>query len=83
MRRQNDRNEFIPCPFSGPYSPVWKINEVSYESFTVPQEYIPFPHGLLIPTISQDMNGTTFQCLVLTGHKSELQLSTIGTLYVV
>lgn len=81
-RKVNDANEFIPCPFSGPNSPVWIINGYRYESFNVPQEYIPFPYGLLIPRITHDLNGTTFQCLVSNRYQPGYLPSSTGILIV-
>lgn len=49
--------------------------------FSVPQSYIAYPSGLVVTTVTREMNGTTFQCYI------EIALepfsSTIGTLTVI
>ena len=82
IRRENETNVFIPCPFSGLSYPIWKINGLTYASFSVPENYIPFPYGLLIPKITQKINGTSFQCLISTGAFQDFLQSTVGTLIV-
>ena len=84
IRREQEGNVFIPCPFSGLHFPLWIINDVSYEIFHVPQGYIPSPYGLLIPILSKKLNGTTFQCRRFRekGNNISQDTSTIGTLIV-
>lgn len=79
LRTVNETNVFIPCPYSGRHNPVWIINSVEYELFNVPHPYEPTPYGLLIPLISKEMNGTTFQCLV---SSHDILSSSVGTIIV-
>lgn len=81
-RRERETDVFIPCPFSGPSFPAWIINGALYESLHVPAEYMPSPYGLLIPTLTSKLNGTTFQCIVSSGYNFDVYASTAGTLIV-
>lgn len=84
-RRENETDVFIPCPFSGPHTPVWKINNIYYQISELPThsvEVVPFAFGLLIPIVKSKMNGTTFQCFVPSGHPYTLHPSSIGRLLV-
>ena len=85
LRGENETNVFIPCPYLGPYNPVWTINGIDYEVFSIPNLYKAARYGLLIEMISKEMNGTTFQCHVSTGQvegNMNLLSSSIGTLIV-
>ena len=82
IRLEQEKNVFIPCPYSGSSFPTWIINGSYYETLSVPKEYLPSPFGLMIPFITGSLNGITFQCLVPTGHESRFQASTIGKLIV-
>lgn len=82
-RAEREIDVYVPCPFAGPYSPSWKINNIVYEAFNLPERFIPASYGLLITVIEKDMDGTTFQCLVYTGVNYTIQYSSIGKLTVV
>lgn len=80
VRTVGEVNVFIPCPFSGPNLPTWKINNVYYEASSLPPQYIPAPNGLLIRKVEENMQKTTFQCFVST--RTGVLNSTTGTLEV-
>lgn len=82
IRSELERDVFIPCPYSSPSLPTWIINGVHYESLQVPEEYISSPFGLLIKSVTVQLNETTFQCLSPTGHNYRLQESSVGKLIV-
>lgn len=62
-------NIFIPCNLHQDVAPYWIINGLVYELFGIPQSF-PFGlipavdsfTGLLIPTVTLDLDGVTFQC---------------------
>lgn len=82
VRRAEERNEFIPCPFIAPYYPTWKINEEIFELSSLPEDFVPTTHGLLIPTLNKEMNGTKFQCFIRADPNYGTQSSTVGILIV-
>lgn len=81
-RRSGDKNIFIPCPFAGPYLPLWLINNVKYELYSIPDTFVPSLYGLLIPKVSISLNQTRFQCIISTGHSNDVHVSTLGILTV-
>ena len=81
-RRYGESNVYIPCSIPGIYFPMWRINGIYYEAFSLPEGLIPASYGILIPTIRFDMDGWTFQCLASTGYSLDIQLSAIGVLTV-
>ena len=81
-RRENERNVAIPCPFSGPHVPLWKINDAFYEISMLPADFFPNWHGLLIPIVTRQLNGTTFQCFAPTDSPYQLLSSSEGKLLV-
>ena len=78
----------IPCPFSGRYQVVWKINDVVYEMFSLPYKYgtqfIPISSGLLIPHITNEFEGQnlSFQCFYPEEDGLGFHASTIGIMNV-
>ena len=81
-RRIGDKNVFIPCPFAGPYLPLWMINNVKYELYSIPDDFVPSLYGLLIPEVSVSLNQTQFRCIISTGHSNDVHISTLGILTV-
>lgn len=78
----------IPCPFSGEYQVVWKIDNLVYEMFGLPNLYgtqlIPISSGLLIPYITEEFEGKSlsFQCFYPKRNGLGFKASTVGTLTV-
>lgn len=84
---EGETDVFIPCPFSGQYLPIWKINGKVYELFQITedeqlQDFIPSLRGLLITRVTQSLDGTTFQCLYPSGVGFNVMESSIGSLTV-
>ena len=72
----------IPCPFSGEYEVTWNINGILYSMFNLPKfdgiKLLPVSSGLLIPLVTEHLNGTTFQCFYPSGNGFHVLKSTIG-----
>ena len=81
-RHAGERNIFIPCTFSGQYYPIWKINGNYYIESSLPSGLIQASYGLLIPYVSIDLNGTSFQCFVSDTTTYQTRASSIGILTV-
>lgn len=79
-RMEGETSVYIPCPFPGSSSPIWKIDSLYFEASTLPGNLIPASYGLFITQITASMNGTTFQCLVYNGTGYEF--SSTGVLIV-
>ena len=77
----------IPCPYSGAYEVTWKINGILYTTFNLPQfdgiKLLPVSSGLLIPLVTQHLDGTTFQCFYPSGNGFDVLTSTIGSIRVI
>ena len=77
----------IPCPYSGVYEVTWKINGILYTTFNLPQfdgiKLLPVSSGLLIPLVTEHLDGTTFQCFYPSGNGFDVLVSTIGSIRVI
>lgn len=81
-RRAGESDVYIPCSIPGIYFPMWRINDIYYEAFSLPEGLVPASYGLLIPTVGLNMDGWTFQCLASTGYSLDVHISTVGVLTV-
>lgn len=77
----------IPCPYSGAYQVTWNINGHLYSMFNLPQfdgiKLLPISSGLLIPVVTEHLDGTTFQCFYPSGNGFDVLMSTMGSIRVV
>lgn len=81
-RRSGESNVYIPCSIPGIYFPMWRINDIYYEAFSLPEGLIPASYGLLISVVGLNMDGWSFQCLASTGYSLDVRISTVGVLTV-
>ena len=81
-RIEEERDVFIPCPFWGPYVPIWEINGVQYEHSTFPEPYKLERFGLLITMVERRLNNTMYRCLYPTGKRFQIKSSEVGYLLV-
>ena len=82
-RMEGDVNVIIPCSFYTKVYAVWEINGNLYNRFSIPDEYIIFSQGLLIPVVRNTMNGTVYRCYYSTGIGLQREASQAGKLTVV
>ncbi len=71
-----DTNVLIPCGYDITGGPAfWIINEALYGLLQVPREYrVSLTHQeLVIPVLSRDMNGSTFQCARIDHQNNRVQ----------
>ena len=62
-RYEGDKNVIIPCAYSRNTVPLWEINGFLYNKFSIPDGYSAhYKLGLLIPSVTVEMNQTTFRC---------------------
>lgn len=90
-RKKWERNVFIPCVstlsnYNTTFFPVWEIDGIFYDLFSLPGQIKPAAYGLVIPNVTSDLNGTKFRCYnnninSVSGEPSVLK-SDIGTLTV-
>ena len=81
-RVEGETNVYIPCPFPGKYNPIWKINGTFYVASNLPPGMKPASYGILIIQVEERLNGTTFQCLTVSGVAHKIHKSTTGILIV-
>ena len=64
--KEGDLDVFIDCPFDGPATPFWRIDDVYYDITQVPSPYVALlkPSGLNIRLVIRELDGTTLQCVV-------------------
>ena len=87
-RAEGDVDEFIPCPFDGQEAtPFWNINSVVYHTTQLPYPFVTSYNstGVIIKSISRYLNGTTIQCFVASGTRSDSRprRSSLGILTVI
>lgn len=63
--------------------PYWNISGVIYSYRTIPDEFIYELDYLFIQSVSSNLNGSTFQCLIIADSNSKIYRSSIGTLSVI
>ena len=83
-RREGERSVRFSCEIYvfAERVPFWRINGVDYISCNLPPPYMQTPSGLEIQTVTRDMDGTTFQCLLPSQNDLSVQASRIGVLTV-
>ena len=83
IRTEHETNVFIPCNTVGLYLPFWKISGLVYDLFSLPNAYLAQPpHGLMINVVTQQMNGTTFQCYHSGRNGFGIKESSVGVITV-
>ena len=74
----------IPCPYSGTYEVTWNINDIFY--YSLPEflkiNLFPVSSGLLIPLVTEHLDGITFQCFYPRGNGLDVLMSSIGSIRV-
>ena len=83
---EGDEDVIIPCPFSGPATPYWRINSTTYHISQIEFPFTPLPNGnLFIHLVYRMLNNTSFQCFAAPGTVNDptpLQ-SSVGILTVI
>ena len=84
MRGEGEKGIHVSCEIYAfnEQVPFWRINDVDYISCNLPPPYTQTPSGLEIDIATRDMDGTTFQCLLLSQDDLSVQKSHIGVLTV-
>ena len=81
-RFEGDKNVIILCAYSRNTLPVWEINGYLYNQLSLPVGYTAHVKGLLIPSVTREMNQTTFRCHYKQKVGYPRKLSEIGKLIV-
>ena len=83
-RRAGEKDVHISCEIFifEERVPFWRINGIDYVKCNLPQPYVQTPSGLEIKTVTRDMDGTSFQCLLPSQNDLSIKATRIGVLTV-